>query len=106
MLAEPVAVGSLSETSGFTSIGLSSSLKSRRWRFVTAHTRRGGADFVTNRSLVKVLDLRAEAIAKAAQSCLVRSRHCGQHFGRGRCERLNKDELRLIAYGHVEQQRR
>jgi hypothetical protein len=52
-----------------------------------------------------LLNLRAEPIAKAAQSCLVRTWHCGQHLGRGRGERLNKDELRLIAYGHVENQR-
>ena len=62
--------------------------------------------FVTDRSLVKIVDLCAESIAKAAQSWLIRSRHCSQHLSRGRRERVNKDELRFIAYGHVEQQHR
>jgi hypothetical protein len=61
---------------------------------------------IVNRSLVKIVDLCAESIAKAAQSWLIRSRHCSQDLGRGRRKRVNKDELRVIAYGHVEQQHR
>ena len=93
--------------SGVASFDFSSSLKSRRWRFVSALALVDEAvALIANRSLVKIVDLCAELIAKAAQSWLIRSRHCSQHLGRGRRKRVNKDELRVIAYGHVEQQHR
>jgi hypothetical protein len=47
---------------------------------------------IANRSVVKIVDSRAESVAKAAQGWLIRSRHCSQHIGRGRRKRVNKDE--------------